>query len=85
MKLTPGLLRWFGKPWRWSPGIWQRRETHMLHLIRLTNALRKDSRGVTALEYGLIAGGISMVIIGSVTSLGTTIAGVFSNLAAGAW
>jgi pilus assembly protein Flp/PilA len=57
----------------------------MLHLIRLANALRKDGRGVTALEYGLIAGSIALAIVASVTTLGGTIAGVFSNLANGAW
>jgi pilus assembly protein Flp/PilA len=57
----------------------------MLHLIRLANALRKDGRGVTALEYGLIAGAISLAIVASVTSLGSAIGGVFSNLANGTW
>jgi len=57
----------------------------MLHLIQLATALRKDGRGVTALEYGLIAGGISMLIIGSVNLLGGTISGIFSNLSTAAW
>jgi pilus assembly protein Flp/PilA len=57
----------------------------MLHLIQLATALRKDGRGVTALEYGLIAGGISMLIIGSVNLLGGTISGIFSNISTAAW
>jgi pilus assembly protein Flp/PilA len=57
----------------------------MLHLIRFANALRKDGRGVTALEYGLIAGAISLAIVASVTTLGGTISGIFGNLANGAW
>jgi pilus assembly protein Flp/PilA len=57
----------------------------MLHLIRLANALRQDGRGVTALEYGLIAGAISLAIVASVTTLGGTISGIFGNLANGAW
>jgi pilus assembly protein Flp/PilA len=57
----------------------------MLHLIQFVNALRKDRRGVTALEYGLIAGGISMLIIGSVNLLGGTISGIFTNLSTAAW
>ena len=57
----------------------------MLHLIRFANALRKDGRGVTALEYGLIAGAIALAISGAVISLGGTISGVFGNLANGAW
>ena len=33
----------------------------------------KDQSGVTAIEYGLIAGLISVVILGSVTLIGTSI------------
>jgi len=58
---------------------------NLFDVIALVKAAYKDRRGVTALEYGLIAGGISMLIIGSVNSLGTKIAAVFTNLAAGAW
>jgi pilus assembly protein Flp/PilA len=52
----------------------------MLDLIRLVNALHKDRRGVTALEYGLIAGAIALAIVGAVTGLGTTIVGIFTSL-----
>jgi pilus assembly protein Flp/PilA len=41
-----------------------------------------ESRGATAIEYGLIAGLISVVIIAAVTLLGTDILGVFDTLAA---
>ena len=34
-------------------------------------ALKLDKKGVTALEYGLIAALIAVVIIGTVTTLGT--------------
>jgi len=54
-------------------------------LINLVKAVYKDRRGVTALEYGLIAGGISMLIIASVNTLGTKISGIFSNLSTAAW
>jgi len=57
----------------------------MLHLTQLLDALRRDGRGVTALEYGLIAGAIALAISGAVISLGGSITGVFSNLANGAW
>jgi pilus assembly protein Flp/PilA len=36
-----------------------------------------DKSGVTAIEYGLIAGLISIGIIASVTSIGTTISATF--------
>lgn len=43
-------------------------------------ALRKDTRGVTALEYGILAGLIAVVIIGAVTTLGTNLTAVFTNI-----
>jgi pilus assembly protein Flp/PilA len=42
----------------------------------------KDDRGVTAIEYGLIAGLISVLIIGGVTLIGTNLQGVFNAIAA---
>jgi pilus assembly protein Flp/PilA len=44
------------------------------------SALANDRRGVTALEYGLIAGLIAVVIVGSVTALGTQLSGTFSAI-----
>lgn len=43
--------------------------------------LRKDERGVTAIEYGMIAALIAVVIIAAVTTLGTTLSTKFSNVA----
>jgi pilus assembly protein Flp/PilA len=40
-----------------------------------------DRRGVTALEYALIAALIAVVIIGAVSLLGTSVSGVFSKVA----
>jgi len=40
----------------------------------------KDQSGVTAIEYGLIAGLISVVILASVTSIGTSIQGLFNTI-----
>ena len=37
----------------------------------------KDESGATAIEYGLIAAGISVVIIVAVNTLGTTLLGKF--------
>jgi pilus assembly protein Flp/PilA len=42
--------------------------------------LANDERGVTALEYGLIAGLIAVVIVGSVTALGKQMATTFSTI-----
>jgi len=40
----------------------------------------KNESGATAIEYGLIAAGISVAIIAIVNSLGTKLQGTFSNI-----
>jgi pilus assembly protein Flp/PilA len=40
-----------------------------------------DQSGVAAIEYGLIAGLIAVVIIGAVSLLGTNVSGKFSTIA----
>ena len=42
--------------------------------------LKTDKRAVTALEYGLIAALIAVVIITAVTTLGTDLGKVFTNI-----
>jgi pilus assembly protein Flp/PilA len=42
----------------------------------------KDESGVTAIEYGLIASLIAVVIITAVTVVGTTLSGTFNAIAA---
>ena len=44
--------------------------------------LVKEESGVTAIEYGLIAGLISVVILLSVTAIGTSLQGLFDQIAA---
>jgi pilus assembly protein Flp/PilA len=39
-----------------------------------------DETGATAIEYGLIAAGISIAIIVAVNGLGTTLNGVFTSV-----
>lgn len=39
-----------------------------------------DESGATAIEYGLIAAGISLAIITVVNSIGTTLNGTFSSI-----
>jgi pilus assembly protein Flp/PilA len=48
----------------------------------LFNRFMNDESGATAIEYGLIAGLISVVIITAVTTLGTKISADFSKVAA---
>ena len=45
-------------------------------------AVAKDRRGVTAMEYGLIAALIAVVIIASVTLVGTNLTAIFDAIAA---
>ena len=40
----------------------------------------KDESGATAIEYGLIAAGISVVIIATVNSIGTTLNTKFNSI-----
>ena len=42
--------------------------------------LIKSENGATAIEYGLIASLIAVVIIGAVTALGTTLSAKFSAI-----
>lgn len=41
----------------------------------------KDQSGATAIEYGLIAAGIAVVIIAAVQSVGTNLKGTFTSVA----
>ena len=46
----------------------------------ISNLLRDES-GATAIEYGLIAALISVVIIGAVTLVGSNLSGTFATIA----
>ena len=52
----------------------------LLDAAKLVRALVADRRGVTAMEYGLIAALVAVVIIGTVTTLGTNLKGVFDSI-----
>lgn len=52
-------------------------------IVRVTEgvqALTADRRAVTALEYGLIAALIAVVIIGAVTTVGTRLTHTFTTV-----
>jgi pilus assembly protein Flp/PilA len=44
-------------------------------------AFLKDESGATAIEYGLIAAGISVVIIAAVKSVGSNLSTTFDSIA----
>lgn len=52
----------------------------MQKFLNTLMVLKRDEKGVTALEYGLIAALIAVVIIGAVTILGTRLSGTFTNI-----
>ena len=49
--------------------------------MRLIKRFLKDESAATAIEYGLIAGLIAVVIIGSLTTLGTRVSNKFKAVA----
>ncbi len=49
-------------------------------MTKLKTFLRDES-GATAIEYGLIAAGISVAIISAVKLVGTNLGGTFNNVA----
>jgi pilus assembly protein Flp/PilA len=46
----------------------------------LTEPLRRDDRGATAVEYGLMVALIAAVIVVAVTTLGTKLDTLFTNV-----
>ena len=51
--------------------------------MQITQFLRNvalDDKGVTAIEYGLIAALIAVVILGSVTNVGTQLSTLFTSV-----
>jgi pilus assembly protein Flp/PilA len=47
---------------------------------KLVQRFARDEAGVTAIEYGLIAAGISIAIIAVVQGLGVTLQGTFQTV-----
>ncbi len=50
-------------------------------MLAHVSKLMRDESGATAIEYGLIAALISVVIIGALTLVGNDLTGVFNNVA----
>ena len=50
-------------------------------MARVLLAVYGDRKGVTAVEYGLIAGLIAVAIIAAITTLGTNLSGMFNKVA----
>lgn len=50
-------------------------------IVATLRALKADDKAVTAIEYGLIAALIAVVIIGAVTALGAGVGNTFNSVA----
>jgi len=48
---------------------------------RFATRFLRDESGATAIEYGLIAALIAVVVITAVTTIGTNLRGTFNNVA----
>ncbi|TYC67930.1 Flp family type IVb pilin [Stappia sp. BW2] len=46
----------------------------------LIKRFANDESGATAIEYGLIAGLLSIVIVGAVTATGTSLSAIFTTI-----
>jgi pilus assembly protein Flp/PilA len=49
-------------------------------MFRFLRKLRKDELGATAIEYGLVAGLISLVIVTTITMVGSKLTNVFNYI-----
>jgi len=49
-------------------------------MLRCLNQFWHDRSGATAIEYGLIAAGIAVAIIGTVQTLGTSLNTIFQSV-----
>ena len=50
--------------------------------MRYLRNLLRDSRGATAIEYGLLAALISIALVAAFNRLGLSLAGIFETIAA---
>lgn len=53
-----------------------------MQLVRFIQKIARDEEGVTAIEYGLIAALIAVVIIGAVATVGQSLLATFDAVAA---
>lgn len=51
-----------------------------MNIRSFINSLYHDENGATAIEYGLIAALVAVAIIGALTSLGTSLSGIFGDV-----
>lgn len=54
---------------------------HKMQTLEFLHRLREDKRGVTAMEYGLIAALIGVVAVTAIRTTGTNLLAKFNNVA----
>lgn len=54
--------------------------TRFTHMKSFFQNLRRNQKGATAIEYTLIAAGISVVIVGAIALIGTSVNNMFNNV-----
>jgi pilus assembly protein Flp/PilA len=64
-----------------SPTVGHVHEPGDRKMKKFLNRVRKDESGATAIEYGLIAALIAVVLITALTSLGTNMSSRFTTIA----
>jgi pilus assembly protein Flp/PilA len=81
--------RWYSQAWFEAAGanpvLWTRSDSHVwiikeLPMKNLFVRFVKNESGATAIEYGLIAAGISVAIIAVVNGLGTNLTATFQKV-----
>jgi pilus assembly protein Flp/PilA len=78
---TCGKLHMHGRPSS-TPTFTQRKQTTMIEYLKTWLQLKTDRRAVTALEYGVIAGVLAVVVVTAFTTLGTGLNTAFNHVSA---
>lgn len=81
MHLNFAAVSGSGLPFRWLAGRSGNLLTKEIIMLEMLKKFVRDEEGVTAIEYGLIAALIAVVIITAVTNVGTSLAAVFQEIA----
>lgn len=66
-----------------SGNVVRRNDTMFATLIQTIRKLGQDEDGAAAIEYGLIAAGIALLLVTAITPIGTSLAAMFGRIATG--
>ena len=82
--LPPMVHAWSGRASEANPASQISSDSHVwikeLQMKKLFARFMKDDSGATAIEYGLIAAGISVAIIAVVNGIGTKLFNAFTSI-----